>query len=191
MKLLEIKKDNILIRVYNKRPRNLIAPKQVHSDKVIFLENSTNLEGDAILTAKKNIPIGIKTADCVPILVWNKDIIGAIHAGWRGLSLGIIQKTIKNIRDISKSKIKAYVGPSAKECCYEVGKEFKHLFLDIKALNEKFYFDTQKEAIRQLYDEGLKDIIIDSRCTICSNELYSYRRDKTDKRMFFTIKLLK
>ncbi len=191
MKLLEIKKDNILIKVYNRRPKNLIAPKQVHSDKVIFWEDNIDLEGDAILTTKKDILIGIKTADCVPILVWNEDIIGAIHAGWRGLNLGIIQKTVKKIRDISKSKIKAYVGPSAKECCYEVGSEFKDLFFDIKAINKKFYFDTQKEAIRQLYAEGLKDIIIDSRCTICSSDLYSYRRDKTDKRMFFTIKLLK
>ena len=92
-----------------------IVPKiywinQSHSDRVIKLP-SIDLYGDAVFTYEKNLVCAVRTADCLPILLANKNgtMVAAIHAGWRGLGLGIIEKTLDIIN--SDSEIYAWLGP--------------------------------------------------------------------------------
>ena len=75
---------------------------QIHSNKFYFISknfkfNKKKLKGDALITNVKNIALGVLTADCVPILIYDKNlkVISIIHAGWKGAYIGIIKKVIK------------------------------------------------------------------------------------------------
>src|SRR3989344_5610571 len=75
--------------------------KQVHGNRVLYIpaNRTGKLEGDALVTSKTGITIGVKTADCVPILLFEhkKGIVGVIHAGWKGTSKHIVQKAVSKI----------------------------------------------------------------------------------------------
>ena len=99
--------------------QKLILLNQIHSNKFLFIKNykinKKKLIGDALITNQKKIIIGILTADCLPILIFDKKIkiISAIHAGWKGAHRGIIQKVINEFkRKGSESKnLIAAIGP--------------------------------------------------------------------------------
>ncbi|AAC06517.1 peptidoglycan editing factor PgeF [Aquifex aeolicus] len=191
---LEIRLGNKLVRFRKFTGKEKIyLPIQRHTDKVIKLidKDSPPLEGDAVITNLKNVEIGVRTADCVPIILLGKEWVGAVHAGWRGLKKGIIAKTLKALKEEGEDDITALVFPSAKGCCYEVGKEFKEFFRrNLKERNGKLFFDPQREAVEQLRENGIKSILVWEKCTICSPELPSYRRDKTKERMLTSVVIL-
>ena len=105
---------------------------QIHGDRVLiaddFVERSPSndpIPCDAVLTTKRGLALGIKTADCVPILLVDpiRRIIGAVHAGWRGTSLNIAAKTLHSMKErfhSQPSDILAAVGPAIGSCCYQV-----------------------------------------------------------------------
>ncbi len=182
--IFKLRIKNALIGVkYWTQEENCITLKQIHSDIAVKVDkqSQTPEEGDALVTSEP-IRIGIKTADCVPIiLVGNKDV-AAIHAGWRGLKKGIIQNTIKLMQDNPKD-IFAFLGPSAKACCYEVDPSFKEVFKIITFREGKFYMDTQKEALMQLRSVGVGKFFVWNSCTICNTSLPSHRRNQTKERL--------
>tara|TARA_B110000261_G_C12906221_1_gene286504 strand:+ start:51 stop:620 length:570 start_codon:yes stop_codon:yes gene_type:complete len=133
---------------------------QTHSNKVVVINDSNKniqrVDSDALVTNKKNIAISVLTADCVPVLVYDEvnQIIGSIHAGWRGALNGIIENTLNEITKISRNgKINVAIGPCISVNNYEVGKEFyfnfikeskKNDFFFIPTKNNKFYFNLRK-----------------------------------------------
>lgn len=162
------------------------APLQVHSNKVLrvsaFDEPS---ECDAIYTTDLGFKIGVKTADCVPILLAGRGVICAIHAGWRGLKHGIIQEAILKLSGFCPAdELIAFIGPSALSCCYEVGEEFWNHFKALERRAGKIYMDTQREAIIQLKGLGVRRFHILRFCTICNLSLPSHRRDKSKERLY-------
>ena len=102
-KKINIKKNlKIVKKKICKKSKEIFLVKQVHGNKFIFLSKDSNIKNrsinaDAIITEKKKFPIAVLTADCVPLLIFDKKrkMIAAIHAGWRGAYKGIIQKVIK------------------------------------------------------------------------------------------------
>ena len=89
-------------KMYVKKKR-LILMHQTHSNKVVEINEKNldrNINSDAMITGYKKVALGVLTADCVPILVYDKrnKIIGCIHAGWKGALSGIIKKTIIKIK---------------------------------------------------------------------------------------------
>ena len=87
----------------NVNEKNLILMNQTHSNKVIEIKENNYLKkinSDAIVTKKNEYALGVLTADCVPILLYDKKnkIIGCIHAGWKGAFSDIIRKTVKKLR---------------------------------------------------------------------------------------------
>jgi polyphenol oxidase len=108
----------------------LISLKQIHSD-VIHLFNTTPAEfckGDASITNRPGLLLGVQTADCVPILLVDpkKRAVAAIHAGWRGTLARIVVKAIGKMQmqfGTKPSDLLAAIGPSIGGCCYEVGTE--------------------------------------------------------------------
>ena len=90
---------------------------QTHSNKVVEIKKNNykkKIIADAMITKMKNFAIGVVTADCVPIILYDvkNKIIGCIHAGWKGAFSGIIENTIKKIKKLnSNNKIYASVGP--------------------------------------------------------------------------------
>ena len=136
---------------------DLFFINQIHSNKVLILENKTQLtmkyDVDGIVTKLKKIGISILTADCAPILFFDPDkhIIGACHAGWRGAIDGVIENTIKKMTKIGSSRknIIAILGPTIQQNSYEVGND---LAIKIEETEEfKFNSHILEEKFKKLF----------------------------------------
>lgn len=166
----------------------LALPRQVHSAAVVRVDRAGAVAGtDALVTDTPGLYLCITVADCVPILLYDPvhSAVGAVHAGWRGSSGGILSRAVALMRSAFGTRtedLRAYIGPAAGGCCYEVGPEVAGLFppkyitahagattLDLK----EFHADT-------LLDAGILQarIEVNPLCTITETRLlHSYRRD--------------
>ena len=135
---------------------NLILMHQTHSNRVFEIKKKyykRKIFSDAIITKIKGVAIGVLTADCVPILLFDKKskIIGCIHAGWKGALSGIIKNTIKKIKIIGGSnKIFAAVGPCIGSKNYEVDRNFYKKFTAESKKNKKYF--KKKNKYKDLFD---------------------------------------
>jgi len=114
----------------------LVSLKQIHSDVIRLFDAapSQSCQGDASVTNRPGLLLGVQTADCVPILLVDpkKRAVASIHAGWRGTLQRIVVKAIGQLQMHFKSKpgdLFAAIGPSIGGCCYEVGTEVATQFL--------------------------------------------------------------
>ena len=136
---------------------NLKLMYQTHSNRVIVLNKNNkklkNFYSDAIITSIRGYALGVVTADCVPIILYdNKNqSIGCIHAGWKGAFSGIIEKTIKKFKKLnSKNKILASIGPCIGQKSYEVDIDFYKKFIS-KSKRNKIYF-LKKNNMKKLFN---------------------------------------
>ena len=154
---------------------------QTHSSEIEFADSFISYKCDGIYTDKIKLPLVVKTADCVPILMESIKGVSATHAGWRGLERSIFEKSIA-IHDIASLKIS--IGPHARKCCYEVGVEFLEKFnKSINKVEDKYYLDLTKN-IKQFALENNINLEDTGECTICNKEYFSYRKNKTSERQF-------
>ena len=175
--------------------------KQIHSDILINLdeEESIDSEADGLILSRKNEIVGVFTADCVPVIIYDKDkeVIAAVHSGWKGTIADISKKAC----ELMKKKyfcenIKVVIGPCVGKCCYEVSEELAEKFVnkygetvaDLRMLD-------LKEAIKiQLKDFVKSEDILDlNLCTNCSTdiELHSYRRKQESSGRLFSFAYVK
>ena len=165
----------------------LIIPKQIHSGNVIVCNESGQLTDiDGIITNNKNFVLSLQVADCIPIYLYdvqNKNI-GLIHAGWRGVALGIIENSINELErfDSNPINIKVLLGPSIRQCCFEVGPEVAKLFHNKYQKigeNDRMQLDLQSVVIDKLINMNIhRENIIDvTECTCCSDNYHSFRRN--------------
>jgi polyphenol oxidase len=180
-------------------------PIQKHTGKVITVD--ANLEpkiADAVITARRGLLIGIRVADCVPVLLYDRKqhVAGAVHAGWRGTAEGIVKKTIEVFKDrfySSPEDIIVAIGPSIKGCCYEVGPEVIDAVKAgtgkgdyVSAHGEKRLVDLSAANKLQAVSEGIlpENVWISEDCTHCLPErYYSYRfcRGTSDRQYGFIV----
>jgi polyphenol oxidase len=170
-------------------PGDYTRIKQIHSNIVAVARDGEDLpeHGDAIVTRDPAGWVGIRTADCVPVLIADPihQVVGAIHAGWRGTVAEIASRTVETMVSEFGSEpqtLIAAIGPCIAECCFEVGPEvgqhFEHLFperTDFRHVN------LPEANRRQLRQAGLAESNIDmsSLCTVCDPaDFHSYRRDR-------------
>ena len=155
-KICIAKNLNFVARKMNVEPKNLILMHQTHSNKVMEINKNNyrkRIIADAMVTKLKGISIGVLTADCVPILLYDVEnkIIGCIHAGWKGSFKNIIKNTILKIKRMgSKNKIYACVGPCIGKKSYEVDNRFYQLFIS-KNRKNKIYF-SNKNKFKKLFN---------------------------------------
>jgi hypothetical protein len=93
---------NAVSKIAGISSNSIYLPIQKHTDKVLILDYDVEPKiADAVITNRKDILIGVQVADCVPILLYDmqKNVVGAVHAGWRGTAEGILKKTIKAMMD--------------------------------------------------------------------------------------------
>jgi polyphenol oxidase len=135
--------------------KKIYLVRQIHSDKFIYIDANSKISNkkvmaDAIITDKKKLPIAILTADCVPLLIYDKKrkMIAAIHAGWKGAYKGIIHNVIKfmHSKRCSPENMTVAIGPSISVKSYEVKKEFKKNFI-IKNKKNSIFFLKRKDKI--------------------------------------------
>ena len=169
-------------------PKRLVSINQVHSSKIISVKRAGHYESsDGIINVGGNLVCSIKVADCLPIYFINRisRTIGLVHAGWRGLSLGIINEYFKNVKKNNESASDNYVfiGPSIKKCCFKVQNDVLNHFDSrfYSKINDKHYqVDLQKWAVNQIMNLNIKKdkIFVIDKCTYCNKDLYeSFRRD--------------
>src|SRR5665213_3380021 len=167
-------------------PEPIATLKQIHSG--IVLEalppgGDRFAEGDALVSHAPGMIVGVRTADCVPILITDgrTHAVAAVHAGWRGTAEKIVTAATRELitRFGSKAEdLHAAVGPAIGPCCYEVGSDVaRRLGLpetggaqrpDLPGINEQ-----------QLREAGVRDIWVARECTFCeAGKYFSFRREQ-------------
>ena len=200
--------DNNILNLFSNKPikdllkelnlNNYYEVKQTHSDIVHILDDNyiNSSVGDALITNQPNKPIIIKVADCIPILIYDKDnkVISLVHSGWKGTLKNITIKTIEKMLSTFNSKkenIYVYIYPSIRKCHFEVEEDVYSLFKDqisnidkyTTKLENKYYIDMQSINKDKLIEIGINNIIDTNICTYCNHNIYhSYRYNHTDKR---------
>ncbi len=163
---------------------------QCHSADVLTIDAPIegNPKCDAIVTATKDLPIAIMTADCAPILFSDikAGVIGAAHAGWRGAFGGVATNTIEAMIALgaNRDNIRAVVGPCISMNNYEVGQEFVEQFTDEDPSffeyfsgNDSIYFNLPRFVLDRIRDAGVKNCEWIGECTYGDEtRYYSYRR---------------
>ncbi len=198
-------------------PSTYVFLHQVHGVEgaVITQENGKfpafTQEGDYLVTNVPGIGIGVATADCMPLVLVDpvKKAVGVVHAGWRGLVAGVVEKTVERMQFEYGSRlgdINFLIGPSAQKCCYEVGKDFfdqacavrpsieKFLNGALSEINDRFFFDNKKFLLALFFEKGFVESdfnFLHAECTICKPLYCSYRRDKMSPLRQLTIVSLK
>jgi YfiH family protein len=154
-------------------------------------------EADASVTNIPNEVLAILTADCMPVLFASKggDVIGAAHAGWRGLSGGVLENTIREMCALSKGllpqDIAAWMGPAIGPTAFEVGEDvlqafsgqsqaiLSEAFRPITGSSGKYLANLYLLAHDRLRSLGIEHVYGGKFCTVGDSEnFYSYRRDK-------------
>jgi len=183
----------ILERNLGLEDKKIVLLNQLHSDKIVIIEDILKdnsiyeKDGDAIITNQHGILIVVLVADCVPIIIYDKNnsIIAVVHAGWRGSTLNIAKKTVNQMKRSFHSKpenIIVGIGPSIGPCCYEVKKDVVKHFIDYKYAvikrKNQYYINLWEINRAQLINAGLKEsnIEIAGLCTSCNiKHFFSYR----------------
>lgn len=177
----------------------LSSTRQEHTDTVEIIDRNRIGYGvktpweyavDGCITMEKNVPLVCYSADCVPILLYAKDIgaIGAVHAGWRGSQKKIVQKAVQKLIGLGAAtdNIYAAIGPCIGQCCYEVSADVARQF------DRKYYTEKQNEKymldLASVNYDLVKGCAVPQRhislsgiCTKCNNDLFFSHRAQNGK----------
>jgi len=159
--------------------------KQIHSDIILVDSSGT---GDGIIITEPDCAGIITTADCFSVVLIDrqKSISAIFHSGWKSTELNIVGKGIKKMKELGCRNISCVVFPAIGECCFEIGNElverFKIAGIPIHKKEDRLFADLKSAIISELIKEGVENINDYYKCTYCDNTLFSYRRDKTEKR---------
>ena len=144
-----INRENLALNLKNQQFifQNILLLNQVHQKEVVVVDDKSKIYGesnlpkaDGIVSNLKEVVLGIVTADCSPILLFDneKKVIGACHAGWRGAKAGVISQTINEMRNLGAKNISALIGPMIQQKSYEISFEFYDDFID-ENIENKFF----------------------------------------------------
>ncbi|MGM0679551.1 MAG: peptidoglycan editing factor PgeF [Pseudomonadota bacterium] len=170
--------------------------QQVHGTRVALLEHNGQhgLEADAAYTRTPGVICAVLTADCLLVLLCDRDgqEVAAVHAGWRGLSAGVIEAALDQFQ-APADQILAWLGPAIGPDVYEIGEEVRRAFVEPDSDNGAAFTPTRPGhwlmdiyalARRRLLQRGVEQISGGEYCTFTDSErFYSYRRDGVTGRM--------
>ena len=170
------------------KSRELLTISQVHG--TVLVEDGSGAEADAIFTAKPGRAVGVRTADCLPILVEDQSghRVAAVHAGWRGVIGEITPLVIGRFLELGapRSSLKVALGPAIQRCCFEVDGDLPQRFSDafgsqvVVGGYDKPHLDLSLAVRVSLERLGLADAQIDTlpHCTMCDQRFFSHRRSR-------------
>lgn len=163
--------------------------QQIHSTVVINADQHKSIEADASISQTNYTPCVVMTADCLPVLICNKQgsEVAAVHAGWRGLLNGVIDATIQDMHS-DAGQLMAWLGPAISQQHFQVNEQIRIDFLQRNPQNETcfelrndtdWYADLYGLATINLKHLGVQQIYGGSYCSFAQDQLfYSYRRDQ-------------
>ena len=188
--------------------QNIVLLRQTHGTQGYVITNVQEFspyrhEGDYLITDIPRIGLGIATADCLPIIFYDKvkKIIASAHAGWKGSVARISERVVLDMQKVYGTKvcdIEVFFGPAAGMCCYEVSKEFFEHFtpqersLVISEKGDKYYCDLTLYNKLRLQKLGVLSAAFNTdynTCTICNTQFCSYRREKNSERQITIVSL--
>jgi YfiH family protein len=167
--------------------RALATAGQVHGSRAAqALRPGVEDACDALWTTTPGLILAVSAADCLPVLLTTERGVAAAHAGWRGLTAGVVEAALEGLcraSEASPARVHAHLGPCIRECCYVVGPEVARQFPS-EALHEidgTIRLSLPRAARRRLLDAGVPvTAILDTgACSACAPRLYfSHRRDR-------------
>jgi len=173
-------------------PENLVTLHQVHSADVVHVTGplTERPRADAMVSATPGLALGVLTADCQPVLLADHraQVIGAVHAGWRGARDGVLEETLAAMERLGAARdhINAVIGPAISQLAYEVGPEFIEGFLADDPDTARFFadgcagkyqFDLPGYGLHRLRRAGVGQAEWTRHCTYADPaRFYSYRR---------------
>lgn len=179
--------------------QQLVFPHQVHETQGIMVTSHEyartlrpfTIEADYLVTQERNIGLGVMSADCMPIVVYDSvhHVVCMIHAGWRSSFKNIVLKALDVMAErygTNVAEVTVFFGPSAKVCCYEVGKDILEKIKEVELIEQviqrrdtKLFLDLPRYNQLLLESIGVQPSAFHlqySVCTICDHAYYSYRR---------------
>lgn len=193
--------DTPLVVARNRMLLNTLVPsepvwlKQVHGTVVANADLAGCLpQADACIARHRDAVCVVMTADCLPVLLCDHQgtVVGAAHAGWKGLAAGVIEATVQAM-DVAPQNLMAWLGPAISQPAFEVGAEVRAVFVDadpqataafIPGQNGKWLADIYALAYLRLNALGITHIYGGNFCTYRERErFFSYRRDGVTGRM--------
>lgn len=179
-----------LFEAYDDRPHfEFDEVKQIHSARIVKSPTTQEIEADALISdLDLKVPLAIKTADCLPIIVIGELGVANIHAGWRGLAAGIvISEEVKALRPHT-----FFIGAHISAKNYEVSEEFKQNFPNSSAfqvIEGRLTFNMQVEVEAQIRKSFMSaQVICANICTFANLNYNSFRRNQTTKRNYNILK---
>ena len=184
---------NFVAKKMGVKKNKIILMHQTHSNKVVEIKKhnyKNKINADAIITKMDGFVLGVLTADCVPIIIYDikNKIIGCIHAGWKGAFSGIIHNTIRKVKKLSsENKIYACVGPCINKKNYEVDIKFYKKFLSKSEKNKIYFrhknktkklFDLRKFVTNKLLELNIKVDQVNKDTFDEKSNFFSYRRSR-------------
>ena len=184
---------NYVAKKMSVEKNKLILMHQTHSNKVVEIKKNNfkkRIVADAMITKMNKVALGVLTADCVPIIVYDlrNKIIGCIHAGWKGAFLGVIENTIKKLKKLnSNNKIFASVGPCIGKKSYEVDILFYENFVSESRSNKIYFkyksktkklFNLRKYVTDKLLKLNVKVDQVNKDTFAEKSNFFSYRRSR-------------
>lgn len=176
-------------------PAEPVWLQQVHGVNVVDLSRQAvdHEQADAAFTRESGPVCAIMTADCLPVLLAAADgrVVGAAHAGWRGLAAGVLPATVEAM-GVAQADLMVWLGPAIGPAAFEVGDEVRSAFLAADAGNANCFVrkgdawlaDLFALARRQLASLGVTAVYGGGECTYTDvARFFSYRRDGICGRM--------
>lgn len=163
----------------------LVGMRQVHGDELLEAgvadpgsASPSEPHCDAIWTSKPRLGILAVSADCLPVALSCGERVAVVHAGWRGLRAGIVERSAASLLEAAggRGELMAAIGPAAGPCCYEVSDEVIRAF-EGNVVHDGSMLDLAATAERRLGRAGAAAVATVSACTICDQRFYSHRRD--------------
>lgn len=190
-------KVGLFLKKIGFRVEDLVLGEQVHGAKIVevgFEEKKKRIDGvDGLVTAEKGVVLGVLTADCLPVVAFDreKEIIGIFHAGWKGIVEIIGGNLIRKMVNLGASGREIIVGsgPAIGACCYDIKKDRAKIFKKkfglpkgmLKSVKDKIFLDLKIPLTEQLRNEGvpMANIFLSPICTSCQNkEFFSHRHPR-------------
>lgn len=171
---------------------------QVHGTRVLDAATVRSApEADASISVRSGVVCAIMTADCMPVLLADANgyVVGAAHAGWRGLAAGVLENTVEAMRKAGAGRLLAWLGPGIGPDAFEVGDDVRQAFVrlgpsaasafrPVEGTGEKYRADLPALARLALAQAGVRDVAGGSACTFSEpQQFYSFRRDRVTGRM--------